>query len=256
MKIVNEFAGKHAIVTGAGSGIGRSTAMELAERGVVLTIIDRDSVGLEKTAAMAKEKGARPQSHLLDVSDSSAVNDTMQRIERERGAADYLVNGAGAFFSGPIETVSDETWQQCFAVNMFGLFYVCRALLPGMMKRGKGAIVNISSLHAQNGQPNASLYAASKGAVMAFTKSLAREKAASGIRANIVAPGPIDTPFWRRAMVGDDADAVIAQRVKSIPLGRLGQPEDVANVIVFLLSSSSAYMTGQVVTVGGGEIMP
>jgi NAD(P)-dependent dehydrogenase (short-subunit alcohol dehydrogenase family) len=127
MKIVNEFAGKHAIVTGAGSGIGRSTAMELAERGVVLTIIDRDSVGLEKTAAMAKEKGARPQSHLLDVSDSSAVNDTMQRIERERGAADYLVNGAGAFFSGPIETVSDEKWQHCFAVNMFGLFYVCRA---------------------------------------------------------------------------------------------------------------------------------
>ena len=166
------------------------------------------------------------------------------------------MNGAGAFFSGPIETLDDETWQRCFAINAFGVFYVCRALLPGMMKRRQGVIVNISSLHAQNGQPNASLYAAAKGAVMAFTKSLAREKASFGIRANMVAPGPIDTPFWRNAMVTDNLDTVIAQRVKTIPLGRLGQPEDVAKVIVFLLSSSSAYMTGQVVTVGGGEIMP
>ena len=253
---MNEFVGKHAVVTGAGSGIGRSTVMELVALGAAVTIVDRDLAGLDQTAAMAKEKGATFRQYQLDVSDSSAVNKTVTRIEREYGAPDYLVNGAGSFFSGPIETLSDEMWQQCFAVNAFGVFYVCRALLPEMMKRGKGAIVNISSLHAQNGQPNASLYAASKGAVMAFTKSLAREKARSGIRANVVAPGPIDTPFWRRAMVGDDADAVIAERVKSIPLGRLGRPEDVAKVIVFLLSSSSAYMTGQVVTVGGGEIMP
>jgi 2-hydroxycyclohexanecarboxyl-CoA dehydrogenase len=112
------------------------------------------------------------------------------------------------------------------------------------LKRGSGAIVNISSLHAQNGQANAPLYAAAKGAVMAFTKSLAREEAGNGIRANMVAPGPIDTPFWRKAMVGDDADVVIGKRVKSITLGRLGQPEDVAKVIVFLLSSPAAYMTG------------
>jgi NAD(P)-dependent dehydrogenase (short-subunit alcohol dehydrogenase family) len=120
------------------------------------------------------------------------------------------------------------------------------------LKRGSGAIVNISSVHAQIGQANASLYAAPKGAGMAFTKLLAREKAGNGIRADMVAPGPIDTPFWRKAMVGDDADAVIGRRVRSIPLGRLGQPEDV----VFLPSSSAAYMTGQVVTIGGGEIMP
>jgi NAD(P)-dependent dehydrogenase (short-subunit alcohol dehydrogenase family) len=105
------------------------------------------------------------------------------------------------------------------------------------LKRGSGAIVNISSLHAQNGQANASLYAAAKGAVIAFTKSLAREKAGNGIRAKLVAPGPIDTPFWRKAMVGDDPDAVIGKRVMNIPLGRLGQLEDVAKVIVFLRSS-------------------
>jgi NAD(P)-dependent dehydrogenase (short-subunit alcohol dehydrogenase family) len=254
--VVSDFLGKHAVVTGCGSGIGRATVMELAAAGAVLTLLDRDAVGLERTFAMAREAGASVTSHRLDVSDSAAVNATAARIENDRGAPDFLVNGAGAFFSGPIETLSDDVWQKCFAVNAFGVFYMCRALLPGMMKRGSGAIVTISSLHAQNGQPNAALYAAAKGAVMAFTKSLAREKAASGIRANIVAPGPIDTPFWRGAMVTDDADAVIAQRVRSIPLGRLGQPEDVAKVIAFLLSPASAYMTGQVVTVGGGEIMP
>jgi 3-oxoacyl-[acyl-carrier protein] reductase len=254
---VNEFANKHALITGAASGIGRATVLELAALGAQLTILDRNEQGLSDTADMARQAGAKTvATRILDVSDSAAVTTVMAGIEREFGSPDYLVNGAGAFFSGAIETIDDETWQRCFSVNAFGVFYVCRALLPGMMKRRQGVIVNISSLHAQNGQPNASLYAASKGAVMAFTKSLAREKAAYGIRANMVAPGPIDTPFWRNAMVTDDPEAVIAQRVKSIPLGRLGQPEDVAKVIVFLLSSSSAYMTGQVVTIGGGEIMP
>jgi NAD(P)-dependent dehydrogenase (short-subunit alcohol dehydrogenase family) len=254
---VNEFANKHALVTGAASGIGRATVLELAALGAQLTILDRNEQGLADTAGMARQAGAaRVSTYGLDVSDSAAVTTMMDKIEAEFGSPGFLVNGAGAFFSGAIETIDDDTWQRCFSVNAFGVFYVCRALLPGMMKQGRGVIVNISSLHAQNGQPNASLYAAAKGAVMAFTKSLAREKAAHGIRANMVAPGPIDTPFWRNAMVTDDPDAVIAQRVKSIPLGRLGQPEDVAKTIVFLLSSSSAYMTGQVVTIGGGEIMP
>lgn len=254
---MNDFADKHALITGAASGIGRATVLELAALGAQLTILDRNEQGLSDTADMARQAGARAvATRKLDVSDSAAVTTVMSDIEAEFGGPDYLVNGAGAFFSGAIETIDDDTWQRCFSINAFGVFYVCRALLPGMMKRRRGVIVNISSLHAQNGQPNASLYAASKGAVMAFTKSLAREKAAHGIRANMVAPGPIDTPFWRNAMVTDDPDAVIAQRVKSIPLGRLGQPDDVARVIVFLLSSSSAYMTGQVVTIGGGEIMP
>lgn len=253
---MKEFSGQHALVTGAASGIGRSTALELAGHGAVLTILDRDATGLAETASMIGALGGKARTYELDVSNSQRVNETMAAIESAHGAPDYLVNGAGVFFAGPIEQMSDEAWQQCFSINAFGVFYVCRALLPGMSKKGRGAIVNISSLHTQNGQPNAAAYAAAKGAVMAFTKSLAREKAASGIRANIVAPGPIDTPFWRRAMAGSDVNAAIAQRVKNIPLGRLGQPEDVAKVIVFLLSSSAAYMTGQVVTIGGGEIMP
>jgi NAD(P)-dependent dehydrogenase (short-subunit alcohol dehydrogenase family) len=253
---VSDFTSRHALVTGAASGIGRATALELAQLGARLTILDRDPRGLAATAEAARQTGATVRIHELDVSNPVAVTRTMQAIEAETGSPEFVVNGAGVFFSGAIEAVDDVTLQRCFAINVFGVVHVCRALLPAMMARGSGAIVNISSLHAQNGQPNAALYAAAKGAVMAFTKSLAREKAPHGIRANVVAPGPIDTPFWRGAMVTDDAEAVIAQRVKSIPLGRLGQPQDVAKVIVFLLSPASAYMTGQVVTIGGGEIMP
>jgi NAD(P)-dependent dehydrogenase (short-subunit alcohol dehydrogenase family) len=253
---VTDFSNKHAVVTGAGSGIGRATALELATLGAVLSIFDRDPNGLAATAELARNAGATVKTYQLDVSDSAAVAATMKTVEAETGSSELVVNGAGAFFSSPVEAIDDESLLRCFAINTFGVIHVCRALLPGMMARGSGAIVNISSLHAQNGQPNASLYAAAKGAVMAFTKSLAREKARHGIRANIVAPGPIDTPFWRGAMVTDDADAAIAQRVKTIPLGRLGEPQDVAKVIVFLLSPAAAYMTGQVVTVGGGEIMP
>ena len=253
---MEEFKGRHALVTGAASGIGRATALALAKYGANLTILDLNPKGLEDTAAQVAREGVTIVALPLDVSDPAAVSATMRKVEETSGTPDYLVNAAGAFFAGPIEEISDEVLLKCFSINAFGAVYMCRALLPGMSRRGSGVIVNISSLHAQNGQPGASLYAAAKGAVMGFTKSLAREKGASGIRANAVAPGPIDTPFWRNAMVGDDAEAAIARRVKSIPLGRLGRPEDVAAVIVFLLSSASAYMTGQVVTVGGGEIMP
>jgi NAD(P)-dependent dehydrogenase (short-subunit alcohol dehydrogenase family) len=253
---MGEFANKHVLITGAASGIGRATVGELASLGALLTIVDRNAEGLAETTELARSSGANVNARALDVSNSAAVASTIADVQEKIGVPDFVVNAAGAFCSGAIETLGDQDLQQCFAVNVFGVFYVSRSLLPGMMKRRRGAIVNISSLHAQNGQANASLYAASKGAVMAFTKSLAREKASYGIRANIVAPGPIDTPFWRSATTPDNVTDVIAQRVKSIPLGRLGQPEDVAKVIVFLLSSSSSYMTGQVVTVGGGEIMP
>jgi len=253
---VNDFRNKHALVTGAASGIGRATALELANQGAALSLIDRDEVGLGETETMVSRQGVRAKSFLLDVTDKKLVSAILANVESTFGTPDYLVNTAGIFCPGAIETVKDDAIQKCFSVNAFAVFYICATLVPGMMRRGSGSIVNISSLHAQNGQPHAAYYAASKGAVIAFTKSLAREKAHNGIRANVVAPGPIDTPFWRKDMVGDDADAAIQQRVKCIPLGRLGQPIDVARVTVFLLSSWASYMTGQVVTVGGGEIMP
>jgi NAD(P)-dependent dehydrogenase (short-subunit alcohol dehydrogenase family) len=132
---------------------------------------------------------------------------------------------------------------------------LCRAVLPGMMERRAGAIVNMSSLHALNGQIGSAHYAASKAAVLGWTRSLAREKGPLGIRVNAVAPGPIDTRFWRGTMTEDDYQTAKAGRVATIPLGRLGQAHEVAETIVFLLGSGAAFITGQVISIGGGEIM-
>ena len=154
-----------------------------------------------------------------------------------------------------MEDIADEDWARMFAVHVNGTFYTCRAALPGMIAARSGAIVNMSSLHAVRGQANAAHYAAAKGAIIGLTKSIAREKGPLGIRANAVAPGPIDTPLWRGAVPPDEIDAVMAKRSEVIPMGRLGAPAEVAQTIVHLLGPAASYITGQVVTIDGGESM-
>ena len=142
-----------------------------------------------------------------------------------------------------------------FAVHVTGTFNVCRAALPDMIAAKAGAIVNMASLHALRGQAQAAHYAAAKGAIIGFTKSLAREKGPLGIRCNAVAPGPIDTPLWRSWVPADEMDAVAAKRAEVIPLGRLGRAEEVAPMIVFLLGPDASFITGQVIALDGGESM-
>jgi NAD(P)-dependent dehydrogenase (short-subunit alcohol dehydrogenase family) len=151
---VNDFKNKHALVTGAASGIGRVTAIELAKQGAVLSLIDHKQSGLRETETMVSSQGSRAESFQLDVTDTKMVSAVLAKIEENSGSPDYLVNTAGIFCPGPVESVRSDEIQKCFAVNTFAVFQICGALLPGMMKRGSGAIVNISSLHAQNGQPN------------------------------------------------------------------------------------------------------
>jgi len=248
------FKGRGAFVTGGGSGIGRATVLELVRLGAVVTAADIDGAGLAQTKREADALGGGVAAAVMDVTSSSQIALAVQRAE-EAVPLNFLVNAAGVYGAGAIEELSDEAWQRCMEVNAYGVFNVCRSVLPGMMRRRSGAIVNMSSLHAQNGQGGAAHYAASKAAVIGFTKSLAREKGGLGIRANCVAPGPIDTPLWRDGMVGDELARRIAWRASTIPLGRIGQVGDVAGVIVFLLSPAAAYVTGQVIPIGGGEIM-
>ena len=247
--------GRVAFVTGGGSGMGRETARLLAEAGARVTVCDRDGDAARETVEIVERAGGTARAEEVDVSDSGAVNRAVAAAADALGPIDALVNIAGIYRIAAVEDIADEDWARMFAVHVNGTFYTCRAVLPGMIAARSGAIVNMSSLHAVRGQANAAHYAAAKGAIIGLTKSIAREKGPLGIRANAVAPGPIDTPLWRGAVPPDEIDAVMAKRSEIIPMGRLGAPAEVAQTIVHLLSPAASYITGQVVTIDGGESM-
>jgi NAD(P)-dependent dehydrogenase (short-subunit alcohol dehydrogenase family) len=204
---------------------------------------------------MITSAGSKAMPIALDVSNSRQVASAVREIEASLGPIERLVNIAGIGQAVAVEKIADEDWTRMFAVHVNGTFYCCREVLPGMIARRSGAIVNMSSIHALRGQAMMAHYAAAKGAIIGLTKSIAREKGPFGIRVNAVAPGPIDTPLWREghdpARLEDDK----RERSRIIPIGRLGEAREVAPVIAFLLSDAASYMTGQIVVIDGGEIM-
>jgi NAD(P)-dependent dehydrogenase (short-subunit alcohol dehydrogenase family) len=250
-----DLEGKAALVSGAGSGIGHAIARELARQGVKVAAADVDAPAAEATAKQARELGSEALPVAMDVSRSAEVTRGVAAAEAALGPLDYLVNVAGIFEETPAIQISDEQWARMLAVHLNGTFYCCRTVVPGMIARRSGAIVNISSLHALRGQPNAAHYAAAKAGILGLTKALAREVAPHGVRVNAVAPGPIDTPLWRQGAAGSALEARRRDRARVIPLGRVGEPAEVADAVLFLLSPASRYATGQVISVNGGELM-
>jgi len=247
--------GRVAFVTGGGSGMGRETARLLGEAGVRVAVCDRDGGAARATARFTAPESETSASSTRAVPPASSTMRAVAAAADALGPIGMLVNIAGIYQVAAVEDIADEDWARMFAIHVDGTCHTCSAVLLGVAAARAGAIVNMSSLHAIRGQANAAHYAAAKGAIIGLTKSIAREKGPLGIRANAVAPGPIDTPLWRGAVPPGEIDAVIAKRSEIIPIGRLGEPVEVAQTVVHLLSPAASYITGQVVTIDGGESM-
>ncbi len=231
--------GKAALVTGASRGIGRAIALELARAGA--SVVVGYHSGPDEAEAVAKEASGRAVQ--ADVSNP----DDAQRLVEESGDLDILVNNAGVTRDGVLARMSDDDWRTVLETNLSGVFYTCRAATRGMMRRRAGSIVNVSSivgLHGNWGQTN---YGAAKAGIVGFTKSLARELGSRGVRANVVAPGYVKSRLTD-AIPEDARETMLA----NTPLGRLGDPEDVAGAVRFLCSDEAAFITGEVLLVDGG----
>ena len=250
-----KFEGKTAFVTGAASGIGRSIAVRLAKEGCDVAVSDIDKAGVEETAALVAAEGRRSVASAVDVANYDQVKAAIDGAIKDLGKIDFLYNNAGIIRVGSIAETSLEDWQACFRVNTDGVFHGCKAIVPHMIERGSGKIINTSSWFGKVGKASYGAYCSSKFAVIGITQTLAAELAPHKINVNAICPGTIVETRMR-----DAADArsieqglkTAKEREAGIPIGRVGLPEDIARVAVFLASEEASYMTGQSINITGG----
>ncbi len=243
-------AKKIALVTGASGGIGASCAKALAREGyTVLAHANRGMEAARSLCAALCEAGMDAHACRCDLSDSRDVRRMCDELLALYHHIDALVLCAGVSHTGLITEMTDAQWHEVMEVNVSGMFYVCRALVPGMVSRGEGAIVTVSSMWGRSGASCEAAYSASKAAVIGLTLSLARELGPSGVRVNCIAPGVIDT-----RMMDEHSEQTKRELAQETPLGRLGAPEDVARAAAFLLSDSASFITAQVLGVDGGYL--
>jgi len=242
--------GKIAVVTGAGRGIGKAIALHLAGAGASVACCGRTLTNVEATVAEIAKGGTKAGAYAVDVADAGQVGETCEKILKEFGRVDVLVNNAGVTRDNLLMRMGEEEWDAVLDTNLKGAFHFTKVLSRSMLKQRSGRIINISSIIGLTGNAGQTNYAASKAGLIGFTKSVARELASRGITANAVAPGFIVTDMTS----GLGADVQEALKTK-IPLGRLGTPHDVANAVLFLASELGSYVTGQVLTVDGGMVM-
>ena len=245
-----ELQDKVAVVTGAASGIGKATAQALAAEGARVIVADIDREGGEKSAATLRESGARAEFIAVDMTDTTSIVAFADAVSKRYGAVDIVVNGAGWGRTHPFWEGTPELWAQVIALIFVGPMTLVKALLPPMIERKSGRIVNIASDAGRVGSLGETVYAGAKGGLIAFTKSLARETARHGINVNCVCPGPTDTPLLAAVPEGH-----LEAFKKAIPLRRFGKPSEVADAIVFFAGPRSTYVTGQVLSVSGGLTM-
>ena len=243
--------GRVAFVTGAGSGIGRSTAIRYAEEGADVAVLDVNGAAAAVTASAVEALGRRAIVLRADVSRAAEVEEAVRQAQAALGRVDILVNNAGLLRDATIRNLSEADWDLVLDVHLKGTFLCTKAVAAGMREHGRGgAIVNISSISAKIGNFGQANYASAKAGIVALTKVSAREYAKYGVRANAIQPGMIETPMTRA--LGEDR---LAQSAAETPLGRLGRPEEVAAVALFLASDLSSFVTGAVIEVTGGRYL-
>jgi 3-oxoacyl-[acyl-carrier protein] reductase len=245
-------AGKVVLVSGGSRGIGRAVVVLFARLGARVAVNYRaDEAAARDTVAAATAEGAMAVALRGDVADPEVAERLVAEAERALGPLDVLVANQGIWKRASLVTMTDAEWEETLRTNLVGTFALCRAVARRMAPRGAGTIITVSSTAGQRGEPHYSHYAASKGALLAFTKSLAAELAPRGIRVNAVAPGWVETDMTREALLAPD----VALALRKIPLGRPGRPEEIAGPVAFLASDLASYLYGEILSVNGGAVM-
>lgn len=237
------------LVTGGGSGIGRAICQRFAAEGAAIVAADRDVAGANETVRLLTDAGGRGLALRLEVTSAASVQQAVAEAQHQLGRIDVLVNNAGVSRGNDILTIDEATWDQTVAVNLKGPYLCAKAVLPGMIARKRGVILTIGSVNglaAMGEEP----YSAAKAGLVNFTRNLALRYGKDGIRANLIAPGTVETPIWRER-VAHQPD-IFARLAEWYPLGRVGQPDDIARAAVFLCSDDSSWITGAVLPVDGG----
>jgi len=244
---------KVAIVTGAGSGIGEASAIRLAEEGAIVICADINGAAAESVAQGIVASGGKATAAAIDISDDKQCDAVVASAIKDFGTVDILVNNAGVNLPGVFHEVTNETIDRTLSVNIKGAMYLTRAVLPAMLKQGSGSIVNMSSVNGLVSEPYLSVYSASKGAIVMFTRGIALDYAKTGVRCNAICPGWVDTPInHAHAKMLGGLDHVYKTIDSFQPIGRPGTPREIANLVLFLASDESSFMTGSIVSADGG----
>ena len=258
-----DLTGRVAVVAGAASGIGRATATALARAGADVAVADVDAAGLEETAALVATSGRRGLAVPTDVTSKADVDALVERAVAELGRLDVMANVAGIILDGPVLDTTEADLDRVVAVNLKGVLFGCQAALRVMVDQGSGSIVNMTSAVIDQPAPGLGSYAISKAGVAMLTRVAALEGGRHGVRVNAVAPGFVETPMTRRrATSGDGAvderrmEAIRARARSGSPLGLTGEPDDIANAVVYLASDAARFVTGQILRPNGGVTMP